>query len=99
MNFAKLLERYEKAPVSSERTFPATPFPRKHVHCVIESLDDAVKAVFTLRVAGFDAEDIHFMACSYENLGKGVGKAKGARKQPRAGCAGNRGFSFMNQID
>jgi len=63
MNFAKLLERYNQAPVSSERTFPANPFPRKHVHCVIESLDDAVKAVFTLRVAGYDAEDIHFMAC------------------------------------
>ena len=62
MNFAKLLERYEQAPVSSERTFPANPFPRKYVHSVIDSLEDAVKAVFALRVAGFDARHIHVMA-------------------------------------
>ena len=62
MNIAKLLERYEQAPVSSERTFPANPFPRKYVHSVIDSLEDAVQAVFALRVAGYDASDIHVMA-------------------------------------
>ncbi|MGZ3615915.1 MAG: hypothetical protein ACXWOL_03380 [Ktedonobacteraceae bacterium] len=62
MNVVELLERYKQAPVSSERTFPAYPFPRKYVHCVIDSLEDAVKAVFALRVAGCATEDIHVMA-------------------------------------
>jgi hypothetical protein len=52
----------QQAPVSSERAFPTNPFPRKHIHSVIDSLEDAVKAVFALRVAGFDARDIHVMA-------------------------------------
>jgi len=62
MNYAKLLERFEQAPVSSERTFPANPFPRKYVHSVIDNLEDAVQAVYALRVAGYDARDIHVMA-------------------------------------
>ncbi|MGZ3609643.1 MAG: hypothetical protein ACXVDN_04985 [Ktedonobacteraceae bacterium] len=62
MNVVELLERYKQAPVSSERAFPAYPFPRKYVHCVIDSLEDAVKAVFALRVAGCATEDIHVMA-------------------------------------
>lgn len=34
MNFAKPVERYEQAPVSSERTFPANPFPRtSYTYC------------------------------------------------------------------
>ena len=62
MNYAKLLENFEQAPVSSERMFPANPFPRKYVHSVIDNLEDAVQAVYALRVAGYDARDIHVMA-------------------------------------
>ena len=62
MKVVELLGRYAQNPVSSERTFPVNPFPRKHVHCVIDSLEDAVKVVFALRVAGYATEDIHVMA-------------------------------------
>ena len=47
--------------VSSERTFPAAPFPRKYVHSVFDDLQDARQAEHTLRAAGFDARDIHIM--------------------------------------
>ena len=63
MNYLKTLDTYEQLPVSSEQTFPTAPFPRKHVHCVIDSLQDAVHAVYALRAAGYDARDIHVMAC------------------------------------
>jgi hypothetical protein len=63
MNYLKTLDTYEQLPVSSEQTFPAAPFPRKHVHCVIDNLRDAVHAVYALRAAGYDAKDIHVMAC------------------------------------
>ncbi len=62
MNYAELQERYEQVPVSSQRTFPATPFPRKYVHSVIDDLQYAVQAVYALRAAGYDARDIHVMA-------------------------------------
>ncbi len=59
MNYAMLQER---VPVSSQRTFPATPFPRKYVHSVIDDLHYAVQAVYALRAAGYDARNIHVMA-------------------------------------
>lgn len=62
MSYAKLQESYEQVPVSSQRTFPATPFPRKYVHSVIDDLQYAVQAVYALRAAGYDARDIHVMA-------------------------------------
>jgi hypothetical protein len=52
----------EQLPVSSQRTFPPTPFPRKHVHSVFDNLQDAVQAIQALRAAGFDDRDIHLMA-------------------------------------
>ncbi len=63
MNFVKNHDKYELLPVSSERAFPTAPFPRKYVHCVIDNLRDAVQAVYALRAAGYDARDIHVMAC------------------------------------
>ena len=62
MNVVELLGRYAQTPVSSERTFPAQPFPQKYVHSVINSLEDAVEAVFALRITGYDSADIHVMA-------------------------------------
>jgi hypothetical protein len=56
-------EGYEQSPVSSQRTFPPAPFPRKFVHCVIDDLYYVVEAVHALRAAGYDAGDIHVMAC------------------------------------
>lgn len=53
---------YELLPVSSERTFPPAPFPRKYVHCVIDDLYYAVQAVHALRADGSNARDIHVMA-------------------------------------
>ena len=62
MYFARIHDEYELLPVSSERTFPVAPFPHKYVHCVMDDLHDAVQAVYALRVAGYDARDIHVMA-------------------------------------
>src|ERR1700745_1449250 len=56
-------EAYEQLPVSSRRTFPPAPFPRKYVHCVIDDLYYVVEAVHALRAAVYDARDIHVMAC------------------------------------
>jgi hypothetical protein len=63
MNYLIIHDIYEQLPISSKRTFPATPFPRKHVHSVIDNLRDAVLAVYALRAAGYDARDSHVMAC------------------------------------
>ncbi len=56
-------EAYEQLLVSSQRIFPAAPFPRKYLHCVIDDLYHVVEAVHALRAAGYDAGDIHVMAC------------------------------------
>lgn len=47
--------------LSPERTFPAAPFPRKHVHSVFDDPRDASRAAQALRAAGFDARNIHIM--------------------------------------
>ena len=61
MNPTMTPDTYELS-VSSERTFPAAPFPRKYVHSVVDDFQDAVQAVQVLRAAGYDARDIHLMA-------------------------------------
>src|SRR5713226_9795592 len=58
----KTQNKYEQLPVSSQRAFPAAPFPRKYVHSVFDDLQDAVQAVQALQAAGYDAGDIHCMA-------------------------------------
>ena len=62
MNYVKTYEEYEQLPVSSERTFPAAPYPRTYIHCVLDDLYDAVQAVHALRSIDFDPGDIHVMA-------------------------------------
>ena len=91
MNYAKLQERYEQAPVSSQRMFPATPFPRKYVHSVIDDLQYAVQAVYALRVAGYDARDIHVMA-SWDFV-----EAVERRHQNRLSKALTRFLSFIDE--
>lgn len=54
-------DSYEELARSTQRTLPATPFPRGHVHCVFDSPRDVMQAVLTLRAAGYDDEDIHVM--------------------------------------
>jgi hypothetical protein len=53
---------YASLLVSSKRTFPPAPYPRKYVHCVIDDLYYAVQAVHALRADGSNARDIHVMA-------------------------------------
>jgi hypothetical protein len=62
MNYAKIQDEYEQPPVSSQRTFPKAPFPRRYIHSVIDDLQDAMQAVHALRAAGYDDRDIHLMA-------------------------------------
>ena len=62
MSYVKTYEEYEQLPVSSERTFPAAPYPRTYIHCVLDDLYDAVQAVHALRSMDFDPGDVHVMA-------------------------------------
>jgi hypothetical protein len=52
-----------KLQVSSQRTFPPAPFPRKYMQCVIDDLECMVRVVHALRADGHDAGNIHVMAC------------------------------------
>jgi hypothetical protein len=61
MNYVKTYEEYEQVPVSSERTFPAAPYPRMYIHCVLDDLYDAVQAVYALRSMDISQGDIHLM--------------------------------------
>lgn len=65
MNAVKTQETqksYEQLTISSQRVFPATPYPRKYVHCVFDNLQDVTEAVQALQAAGYNAEDIHLMS-------------------------------------
>jgi hypothetical protein len=62
MNSTMTPDTYEQLSVSSERTFPAAPFPRTYVHSVFDDLQDAMQAVQALRAADYAARDIHLMA-------------------------------------
>ena len=55
-------QAYEELAISSQRSVPVAPYPRKHVHAAFDSIEDAVKAVGALRAAGSDAGDIALMA-------------------------------------
>ncbi len=71
MNNVATLETYEaltseqlvveQLPVSTKRTLPATPFPRKYVLSVFVYLQDARQAALALRAAGFDEQGIHVL--------------------------------------
>ncbi len=63
----------EQLPVSSERTFPAAPFPRKHIHSMFNDRQDALRAVQALRAGGYNAQDIHILTNSdyVEAVGQG----------------------------
>lgn len=65
MNYEKtqVEHGYEQLAISSQRIFPSSPFPRKHVHCVFDDLHHVVQAVFALRADGHDARNIHVMSC------------------------------------
>jgi hypothetical protein len=51
----------EQLPVSTKRTLPGVPFPRKYVLSVFVDLQDARQATHTLRAAGFDERGIHVL--------------------------------------
>lgn len=46
---------------ASQQIFPATPYPRKYIHCVIDDPGDVARAVQALQTAGYNADDIHVM--------------------------------------
>ena len=58
----KTFQAYEQLTISSQRTLPVAPYPRKHVHAAFDTLEDAVQAVRALRAAGYDLGDIALMA-------------------------------------
>ena len=68
MNTLETLERqdaqetYEQASISSQRVFPAAPYPRKYIHCVFDDLQDMAQAVQTLQAADYNTDDIHLMS-------------------------------------
>src|SRR5258708_39253526 len=70
---SKAHDTIEQLPVSSQRTFPPAPFPRKYVHSVFDDLQDAMQAVHALRAAGYDVRDIHLMA-GWGFFGESVGR-------------------------
>ena len=51
----------EHLPMSTQRTLPVAPFPRKYVHSVFVDLQDARQAAQALRAAGFDEKDIYIL--------------------------------------
>lgn len=55
-------ESYEQLTMSSRQVFPVAPYPRKHIHCVIDDPQDAGQAVQALQTAGYTADDIHVMS-------------------------------------
>ena len=71
MNNVATLETYEpltseplvveQLPVSTKRTLPAAPFPRKYILSVFVDLQDARQAALALRAAGFDERGIHVL--------------------------------------
>jgi hypothetical protein len=52
----------EQLTITSQRVFPAAPYPRKHVHCVFDNLQDVAEAVQALQSAGYNDDDIHVMS-------------------------------------
>lgn len=63
MQYTNTHFKYEEIRVSSEQTFPPTPFPYKYVHCVIDDLEYLVQAVHALRADGHAIKDIHVRTC------------------------------------
>ncbi|GHO95378.1 hypothetical protein KSF_054260 [Reticulibacter mediterranei] len=91
MKHIEVQDTYE-LPVSSQREFPAHPFPSKYVHCVINDLQYMVQAVYMLRNAGFHASNIHVMA-SWDFIEAAEQKS---RQQNRFAKMLTRFLSFMD---
>ena len=62
MNTIPTLNTYKEEIVSTARTLPEAPFPRKYVHSVFDDLQDAVQAYLKLLEAGYDEKNIHILA-------------------------------------
>lgn len=62
MNITMTPDTIEQARVSSQRTLPSTPFPRKYIHCVFDNPQDALQAFPKLLAAGYDSKDINILA-------------------------------------
>ncbi|HYK84671.1 MAG TPA: hypothetical protein VEV19_04850 [Ktedonobacteraceae bacterium] len=62
MNTIPTLNTYKEEIVSTTRTLPEAPFPRKYVHSAFDDLQDAVRANLALLEAGYDSKNIHILA-------------------------------------
>jgi len=62
MDLTMIDVKHEPLPVTSQPTFPAAPFPRKYLLCVINAIEHAEHAIQVLLAAGYDARDIHLIA-------------------------------------
>lgn len=54
-------EIHEESFVASRQALPASPFPRKYIHCVFDNMQDARQASLALFNAHYDAGDIHIL--------------------------------------
>ena len=63
----------EELSLTSARTLPTTPFPRKYVHSVFNDRQDALQATEALRESGLDARDMYPLTYTdyAEALGRG----------------------------
>src|SRR5579884_2827293 len=75
MDLTTIDVKHEPLPVASQSTFPAAPFPRKYLLCVINAIEHAEHATQVLLAAGYDAADIHLIAS------QGFAQAVEARRQ------------------
>ena len=57
----KTFDTSEKLFAPLQRTVPANPFPRKHLHCVFDTWEDAARGYHTLEEAGYNVKDIHIL--------------------------------------
>lgn len=52
---------FEELSITSGRTLPTTPFPRKYVHSAFNDRQDALRAAQSLHNAGYDIRDIYML--------------------------------------
>jgi len=65
---------FEELSITSERTLPATPFPRKYIHSAFNDRQDALQAAQSLRSAGYDARDIYML--TYADYEEAIGRGQ-----------------------
>ena len=57
----KTVDTKKQLVAPSQQTLPTNPFPRKHLHCVFDTWEDAVQGYHILVKAGYASGDIHIL--------------------------------------